>query len=155
MIPHSPKVALVVSHVTVGFLIVVFCYGMGRNVKNNYIDKFLLQDKRKLAWEEVTFFAKKQTEKRAVFFIKGINERVSWSFTRKSDRDVFVAEKFVPVDKSRWYEWYQRINFEIDDENKLAALQKKYKLDYYLTSKDRPSFGEVVFENSYYVISRI
>lgn len=155
LISYHSKVELVVSHVTVGFLIVVFCYGIGRNIKIKNFDNFLLLDNKKIAWEEVTSFAREQTEKEAVFLIKGISERVSCSFTRKSDRDIFVLKKFIPVDKSKWYEWYQRIHFEIDDENKLAALQKNYKLDYYLTNKENPNYGEVVFENSYYVISRI
>lgn len=152
---YNPKLASAVSYLTIGLLITGFTIGTGRNLKIKYMDYILIQKKEKIAWDEATSFAKEQTAKEAVFLIKGVAENVQWTFTRKSDRDIFVSKKFVPVDKSKWYEWYQRVNLEIKDEQQLVNLKKNYKLDYYLTPQRNPRFGEVVFENSYYVISKI
>jgi uncharacterized protein DUF6798 len=151
----SPQKAILVSNLSLTILAVLFTYGVGRNINEKYINKYFLQDEKKLAWKEVTAFAKTQTEKGSIFFIRGIRESISWTFSRNSDRDIFVLKKFVPIDKNKWYEWYQRLHLQVENEEQMAALRKKYKLDYYLTVPSRPRIGNVVFENSHYVISHL
>ncbi len=144
-----------VSNLSIAILAVLFTYGIGRNINEKYINVYVLQDEKKTAWKEVTSFAKNNTEKGAIFLIKGIPESISWTFSRNSDRDIFVLKKFVPIDKSKWYEWYQRLQVQIENKEQMVALKKKYQLDYYLTTPSRPKIGEVVFQNSHYVISRL
>ncbi|GJL80155.1 MAG: hypothetical protein NPINA01_31440 [Nitrospinaceae bacterium] len=151
----SPKAQTLVSHLSMATLAVLFVYGTGRNLNEKYIDTVFFPDEKKLAWREVTSFAKNQTERQAVFLIKGIPESVSWTFSRNANRDVFVLKKFVPIDKNKWHEWYQRLHVRVENEAQMADLRKKYKLDYYITTPSRPRIGKVVFENSRYVISHL
>jgi hypothetical protein len=144
-----------VSNLFITILAVLFTYGIGRNINEKYINVYVLQDERKMAWKEVTSFAKNRTEKGSIFFIQGVRESIRWTFSRNSDRDVFVLKKFVPIDKSKWYEWFQRLQVQVENEEQMTTLKKKYQLDYYLTTPSRPKIGEVVFENSHYVISRL
>lgn len=146
---------VLVSNLSIAILAILFTYGIGRNINEKYINVYFLQDVRKTAWKEVTSFAKNKTEKGSIFFIKGIPENISWTFSRNSDRDIFVLKKFVPIDKSKWYEWFQRLQVQVEDEEQMAALKKDYQLDYYLTTPSRSQIGEVVFKNSHYVISRL
>ena len=143
------------SQVSGVVLAILITYGTGRNIANKYIEPYLLKDKGDIAMEEVMSFAKNKTEKDSIFLVKGINERKYWSFSRHTNRDLFVLFKFIPIDKSKWYEWYQRVHVKVDNAEQMAALKEKYKLDYYLTIPSRPRIGEVVFENSHYIISRI
>jgi hypothetical protein len=144
-----------VSSLSIAILAVLFTYGIGRNINEKYINVYFLQDGEKTAWNEVTSFAKNHTKKESIFLIKEIPESTSWTFSRNSDRDVFVLKKFVPIDKNKWYEWYQRLQVQVENEEQMAALRKKYQLDYYVTTPKRPRIGEVVFENAYYVVSRL
>lgn len=153
--PNREKVASSASIISVAVLVLLIAYGTGRNLANNYIDHFLLRDQKDKDWTEVISFAKNKTEKGSIFHVKGIRGNIYRSFSRHTDRDLFVLFKFVPVDKSKWYEWYQRLNINIDDQNSREILLKKYKLDYYITIPSRPRIGEVVFENSHFVVSRL
>ncbi len=146
---------ILVSNLSIAILAVLFTYGIGRNINEKYINIYFLQDERKIAWNEVTSYAKNHTEKGSVFFIQGVRESIRWTFSRNSDRDVFVSKKFVPIDKNKWYEWYQRLQIQVENEEQMTALRKKYQLGYYLTTPSRPRIGEVVFKNSHYVISRL
>jgi Domain of unknown function (DUF6798) len=153
--PLTKRIASTFSHITVVILVILIAYGTGSNVVRRYIVPIFFQDERDKAWKEVIVFSKNQTDRGSIFLIKGISERITWSFSRKTDRDVFVLFKFVPIDKNKWYEWYQRLQVPVENEEQVAALTKKYKLDYYLTVPSRPGIGEVVFENSSYVIYRL
>lgn len=143
-----------VSHISFVVLAILIALGTGKNVEKRYINQFLKIDQKEKAWEEVITFAKNKTAERSIFFINGIREQIWWSFSRHTDRDMFVSKKFVPVDKSKWYEWYKRIHFNFEDENVRADIKKNYKLDYYITQATHPYYGKVVFKNSHYVISR-
>jgi hypothetical protein len=143
------------TSLSIATLAILIAYGLGDNINQKYIQIYWQPKKENIAWQEVASFAKNQTEKHSIFLLKGINENISRSFSRLSDRDIFVLKKFVPIDKNKWYEWYQRLQVPIENEEQVAALTKKYKLDYYLTVPSRPGIGEVVFENSSYVIYRL
>ena len=144
-----------VSNLFITILAVLFTYGIGRNINEKYINVYFLQDEKKTAWKDMTSFAKNQTEKGSIFFIQGVRESIRWTFSRNSDRDVFVLKKFVPIDKNKWNEWYQRLQVQVENVEQMAALKKNYQLDYYLSTPSRPKIGEVVFENSHYIISRL
>jgi hypothetical protein len=153
--PIKQKTASIASSISVGVLSILIAYGGGRNLANHYIDHFLLRDQRDKDWAEVIAFAKNNTEKGSIFYVKGLREKFYWSFSRRTDRDLFVLFKFVPVDKAKWYEWYQRLHINFDDEKNRELLKNKYKLDYYLTIPSRPRIGKVVFENAHFVISQL
>jgi len=151
----NSKNVILASNLSIVILAVLLTYGIGRNLYEKYINNYFLHDKKKIAWKEMTSFAKNQTEKGSIFLIKGIRESISWKFSRMSERDIFVLKKFIPIDKKKWYEWYQRLQVRVNNEEQMAALKIKYKLDYYLTIPSRPRIGTIVFENSYYTISHL
>ncbi len=149
------KLSSAVSNIAVVVLAVLIAHGTFRNVERSFIVPYFFKDQKVNAWEEVLDFAKEKTEKGSIFFIKGIPERTWWSFSRKTDRDLFVSKKFVPVDKNKWYEWYQRLHVKVDNAEQMTDLKKRYKLDYYITIPSRARIGEIVLENSDYVVSRL
>lgn len=149
------KVINAMSKLSLALTAILIIYGTGRNIANKYIDPYFLQDKYDQAWSEVLSFAINKTEKGSVFLVKGIREKIYWSFSRQTDRDLFVLFKFNPIDKSKWFEWYQRLQISVENEKQMAELKKRYKLDYYITVPSRPKIGKVVFENSQFVISHL
>ncbi len=144
-----------VSRSTLGVLVVFILFGFSENLKHHYIGYYFLNEMENQQWNEAVSFIKKNTNPRSVFFLdEEVDERRFNSFSRKADRDIFVVRKFIPVDKSKWYEWYQRLQIKIDSDSEMVELKKRYGLDYYLTTKPGDRVGKVVFENSAYLISK-
>lgn len=155
MIQANKKFLNLLNYLSIGILGYLVVYGIGNNINQNFIKTYLHPSAKKIAWNEVTAFSKDHTVRDSIFIIKGINEKISRAFSRMSDRDIFVLKKFVPIDKNKWYEWYQRVQTRVDNVDQMTALKKKYKLDYFLTVSSGPRIGKVVFENSHYIISRL
>jgi hypothetical protein len=151
----NEKAATFYSKFSILLLVILMTYKIGDNINRKYIKIYFMPDEKTQAWEDATSFAKNNTQRDSIFFIQGVRENIDWTFTRLADRDVFVSKKFNPVDKDKWYEWYQRLQVEVKDETQMAALKNKYKLDYFITSKSKPVIGKTVYQNSHFVISRL
>lgn len=79
-------------------------------------------------------YAARETPREAVFIFP--DSDYPYSFTRRSGRERFVIEKFVPTHNTEIYEWYDRLKCKKrihEDIRVIDSVKNVYRIDYLIT----------------------
>jgi hypothetical protein len=79
-------------------------------------------------------YAGKETPREAVFIFP--DSDYPYSFTRRSNRERFVVEKFIPTHNDKIYEWYNRLHCKKrikEDIRVIDSVKNIYRIDYLIT----------------------
>lgn len=108
-------------------------------------------------FEQLVDYVSKETDPAAVFITL---KDYDLSFSRRTQREVFVNYKFDPGGGKKIYEWYRRIGERkklADSIGYLEQMLKQYKLDFVLSDIPLSSYGRLktVFCNPDYYLYKI
>ncbi|MEM6965292.1 MAG: hypothetical protein AAF573_11035, partial [Bacteroidota bacterium] len=149
------------------FPILVFLALIVAGVKFSTNIKKMTNYQKDQAYNEVISFLKQETSPSATIMVLGNRtaseearqkDTFALDLMRRTARENFVHFKFVPSTPNKMYEWYQRLKAvdRVEEEPQyFATLQKKYSIDYVLTSADFLLNGKVVLQNDRFTVYKV
>ncbi|UCD37995.1 MAG: hypothetical protein JSW54_00460 [Fidelibacterota bacterium] len=110
--------------------------------------------------ETLADYVREHTDQRDVFIFTGFQDQEDeLSFSRKTRRENFVLDKFVPTGGKKLYEWYQRLQQKEQigkDLEALFELTDTYRVDYLVANRPHEHQRLIpVYQNTTYFVYRI
>jgi hypothetical protein len=112
-----------------GILLLAVAISITFELANHTIPEF--SGKENDHYEELISHVRENTAREALFI--ALDKPLPLSFMRKTKRNLFVEEKYIPSEKSKIYKWYIRMEKQeklFKDYHHLKELSKKYDIDY-------------------------